>query len=176
MCTKELLLHLLLSTVLINGMAENIDMSKKGMSLNAFLQSKLNAIRDVIRIKNEAIRGHRNKKSTTIKTVSTTTEDQALAKLEAVLTGFLKAKANKSGNRGKRSNRGKGQKRIEKSNEKQKWDDWSRWSSCSVSCGKGRIIRWRHCIDSCDGIETEMQERACQLPACPHKLFGIIKL
>nr|CAH7713611.1 unnamed protein product [Callosobruchus chinensis] len=173
MYAKELLLFLLLSAFLLNGMAEhNIDLSKKGMTLNAFLQSKLNEIREVIRIKNEAIRGHRNKKSTTRKIVSTTTEDQALAKLEDVLTGFLKAK----GNRGKRSERVKGKQRTEKSNERQKWDDWSHWSGCSVSCGKGRIIRWRHCVDSCDGIETEMQERACQLPACPQKLFGIIKL
>nr|CAI5836295.1 unnamed protein product [Callosobruchus analis] len=172
MYAKELLLFLLLSAVLIHGLAKEIDMSKKGMTLNAFLQSKLNAIRDVIRIKNEAIRGHRAKKSTPSTVMSTTTEDQALAKLEAVLTGFLKAK----GTRSKRSKRDKNEKRIEKSNEKQKWDDWSHWSGCSVSCGKGRIIRWRHCIDSCDGIETEMQERACQLPACPQKLFGIIKL
>ncbi|KYB28835.1 putative Golgi apparatus membrane protein-like protein CG5021 [Tribolium castaneum] len=59
---------------------------------------------------------------------------------------------------------------------KKRWDRWTQWSQCSVSCGKGREIRWRHCVENCGGVETEMEEKACQLPACGGKLFGIIKL
>ena len=56
----------------------------------------------------------------------------------------------------------------------QKWDRWTDWSSCSVTCGKGRQIRWRHCIRECYIAETEMEEKACQLPACPPvKFLGI---
>ncbi|KAG5885468.1 hypothetical protein JTB14_037048 [Gonioctena quinquepunctata] len=56
-----------------------------------------------------------------------------------------------------------------------KFEDWTSWSPCSVSCGKGRHIRWRHCRQNCE-VETEMGEKECQLPACPNKLFGLIKL
>ncbi|XP_074028005.1 uncharacterized protein [Leptinotarsa decemlineata] len=56
------------------------------------------------------------------------------------------------------------------------FDDWTAWSACSVTCGKGRHIRWRHCLQNCDGVETEMEEKECQFPACPNKLFGLIKL
>ncbi|XP_020300077.1 uncharacterized protein LOC109863847 isoform X3 [Pseudomyrmex gracilis] len=55
-----------------------------------------------------------------------------------------------------------------------KWGRWMDWSSCSVTCGKGRQIRWRHCLRDCDDAETEMEEKACQLPACPPgKFLGI---
>lgn len=57
-----------------------------------------------------------------------------------------------------------------------KWGDWTEWSACSVTCGKGREIRWRHCQGNCDGIETEMEEKTCQLPACGTKLFGVLSL
>ncbi|KAH1004108.1 hypothetical protein HUJ04_003909 [Dendroctonus ponderosae] len=63
-----------------------------------------------------------------------------------------------------------------KENGQPKWQKWTDWSTCSVTCGKGRVIRWRHCQDHCDGIETEMEEISCQLPECPRKLFGVIKL
>ncbi|CAG9856136.1 unnamed protein product [Phyllotreta striolata] len=56
------------------------------------------------------------------------------------------------------------------------WQEWTAWSSCSVTCGKGRHIRWRHCKENCSEAETEMEEKSCQLPACPQKLFGLIKL
>ncbi|CAH2016508.1 unnamed protein product [Acanthoscelides obtectus] len=172
MYAKGLLL-LVLIRALAGDAADNIDTSKKGLSLHAFLQSKLDAIREVVRIKNHAIRNHKaNKSTSTTQKTTASAEDQDLAQLEQVLTNFLKAR----GNKGKRSKRDKGKQRVEKSNEQQKWDNWSPWSSCSVSCGKGRTIRWRHCLESCDGIETEMRERSCQLPACPQKLFGIIKL
>lgn len=61
--------------------------------------------------------------------------------------------------------------------KRQRWGQWTDWSPCSVSCGKGRKIRWRHCLETCDDAETEMEEKACQLPACgPGKLFGVIQL
>lgn len=57
---------------------------------------------------------------------------------------------------------------------RRKWGRWMDWSSCSVTCGKGRQIRWRHCLHDCDDAETEMEEKACQLPACPPgKFLGI---
>ncbi|KAI4471933.1 thrombospondin type 1 domain [Holotrichia oblita] len=67
--------------------------------------------------------------------------------------------------------------RTRKENKKQRWGKWTNWSPCSVSCGKGREIRWRHCLENCEIAETEMEEKTCQLPACgPSKLFGVIKL
>ncbi|CAD1477498.1 unnamed protein product, partial [Heterotrigona itama] len=55
-----------------------------------------------------------------------------------------------------------------------KWGKWTDWSSCSVTCGKGRQIRWRYCLRDCSTAETEMEEKACQLPACPPgKFLGI---
>ncbi|XP_033331826.2 uncharacterized protein LOC117223579 isoform X1 [Megalopta genalis] len=55
-----------------------------------------------------------------------------------------------------------------------KWGRWTDWSSCSVTCGKGRQIRWRYCLRDCTVAETEMEEKACQLPACPPgKFLGI---
>lgn len=57
---------------------------------------------------------------------------------------------------------------------RRKWGRWMDWSSCSVTCGKGRQIRWRHCLRDCQDAETEMEEKACQLPACPPgKFLGI---
>ncbi|XP_011880996.1 PREDICTED: uncharacterized protein LOC105569268 [Vollenhovia emeryi] len=57
---------------------------------------------------------------------------------------------------------------------RRKWGRWMDWSSCSVTCGKGRQIRWRHCLHDCNDAETEMEEKACQLPACPPgKFLGI---
>lgn len=55
-----------------------------------------------------------------------------------------------------------------------KWDKWTNWSSCSVTCGKGRQIRWRHCLKDCVDAESEMEQKTCQLPACPpNKFLGI---
>lgn len=55
-----------------------------------------------------------------------------------------------------------------------KWGKWTDWSSCSITCGKGRQIRWRYCLRDCSTAETEMEEKACQLPACPPgKFLGI---
>ncbi|XP_046824750.1 coiled-coil domain-containing protein 175-like [Vespa crabro] len=61
-----------------------------------------------------------------------------------------------------------------KRKSRRKWGRWTGWSSCSVSCGKGRQIRWRHCLRDCSTVETEMEEKACQMPACPPgKFLGI---
>ncbi|KAG7189511.1 hypothetical protein KM043_017202 [Ampulex compressa] len=61
-----------------------------------------------------------------------------------------------------------------KAKRRRKWGRWTDWSSCSVTCGKGRQIRWRYCLHNCTIAETEMEEKACQLPACPPgKFLGI---
>ncbi|XP_076649589.1 uncharacterized protein LOC143357185 [Halictus rubicundus] len=63
-------------------------------------------------------------------------------------------------------------RQIDKS--QRKWGRWTDWSGCSVTCGKGRQIRWRYCLHDCNTAETEMEEKACQLPACPPgKFLGI---
>jgi len=70
--------------------------------------------------------------------------------------------------------RGEEQKLNEKNTKRKsrrKWGKWLDWSSCSVTCGKGRQIRWRHCLRNCEEAETEMEEKACQLPACPPRKF-----
>ncbi|KAM0734404.1 SCO-spondin [Formica fusca] len=68
----------------------------------------------------------------------------------------------------------RGENPIQRNTLRRKWGRWMDWSSCSVTCGKGRQIRWRHCLHDCDDAETEMEEKACQLPACPPgKFLGI---
>lgn len=47
------------------------------------------------------------------------------------------------------------------------WDHWSKWTSCSVTCGIGKITRWRHCVEGgCASGEKEAQIKTCTLPAC----------
>ncbi|XP_022910344.1 isthmin-2-like [Onthophagus taurus] len=60
------------------------------------------------------------------------------------------------------------ERREEKGNKGPKiWDQWGKWSPCSVTCGIGKIIRWRHCVGGgCAAGEKEAQIKTCTLPAC----------
>ena len=67
------------------------------------------------------------------------------------------------------ANRETEKENINKNGKKKRrhWDYWTEWSPCSVTCGKGRKIRWRRCIARvCNTGELEMEEKTCQLPAC----------
>lgn len=57
---------------------------------------------------------------------------------------------------------------IGRSNREPKlWDQWGNWSTCSVTCGIGKIIRWRHCIGgNCSLGEKKAQLRTCTSAAC----------
>ncbi|KAJ8955131.1 hypothetical protein NQ318_009024 [Aromia moschata] len=47
------------------------------------------------------------------------------------------------------------------------WDHWSKWSPCSVTCGVGKMTRWRHCVSpGCDPGEKEAQIKTCTLAPC----------
>ncbi|XP_025988085.2 A disintegrin and metalloproteinase with thrombospondin motifs adt-2 [Solenopsis invicta] len=52
------------------------------------------------------------------------------------------------------------------------WDNWSIWSACSVTCGQGRQVRWRHCLsaDCIKGLK-KAQLRSCRLKDCNTKGF-----
>ncbi|XP_018407082.1 PREDICTED: uncharacterized protein LOC108783102 [Cyphomyrmex costatus] len=100
------------------------------------------------------------------KIVENTDNRQRFAK-EAILAGKRSSRMHSNG---LRFARGEYQTRR----SRRKWGRWMDWSSCSVTCGKGRQIRWRHCLHDCNDAETEMEEKACQLPACPPgKFLGI---
>lgn len=64
----------------------------------------------------------------------------------------------------------KGAKKDEQPVEKtgpKVWDRWGKWSECSVSCGIGKMTRWRHCVaGGCEKGEKEAQIKTCTLPAC----------
>lgn len=65
---------------------------------------------------------------------------------------------------------GKSAKKEEQFNENRgpkMWDHWGKWSDCTVTCGVGKMIRWRHCVGgSCEKGEKEAQIKSCTLPAC----------
>jgi len=53
------------------------------------------------------------------------------------------------------------------SKEPKIWDQWGNWSTCSVTCGIGKIMRWRHCIGGrCSLGEKKAQLKTCTSAAC----------
>ncbi|XP_018371666.1 PREDICTED: uncharacterized protein LOC108766707 isoform X2 [Trachymyrmex cornetzi] len=105
--------------------------------------------------------------SSTSKIAENTDDNRQRFAKEAILAGKRISQMRSNGSRFAR-----GEHRTRRS--RRKWGRWMDWSSCSVTCGKGRQIRWRHCLHDCNDAETEMEEKACQLPACPpSKFLGI---
>ncbi|XP_030761731.1 uncharacterized protein LOC115886629 isoform X2 [Sitophilus oryzae] len=101
-----------------------------------------------------------------------------LAYIRNVLSKFLSTlqKSNKRRKKSANAKQKQPKHNGKKDNKETNWHKWTEWSPCSVTCGKGRLIRWRHCRSNCKEAETEMEEMSCQLPECPRSLFGVIKL
>ncbi|KYN02615.1 PREDICTED: uncharacterized protein LOC108773961 [Cyphomyrmex costatus] len=58
-------------------------------------------------------------------------------------------------------------KREKNNREPKIWDQWGNWSTCSVTCGIGKIMRWRHCIGGrCSLGEKKAQLKTCTSAAC----------
>lgn len=73
--------------------------------------------------------------------------------------------------------------RMNEINSKATWGCWTDFSACSVSCGKGRKVRYRKCLSSsgeilsekeCQGLSVE--EEICEMPACNCKELGYLEL
>ncbi|XP_028141007.1 ADAMTS-like protein 1 [Diabrotica virgifera virgifera] len=58
-------------------------------------------------------------------------------------------------------------KNVRSKKDAKVWDHWGKWSACSVTCGVGKITRWRHCISNeCAPGEKEAQIKTCTLKPC----------
>ena len=66
---------------------------------------------------------------------------------------------------------------------KASWGCWTDWSPCSVTCGKGRRVRYRKCLSSggeimddkeC-GDRQSVQDEICYGPSCECKLNNACK-
>ncbi|XP_018307970.1 uncharacterized protein PFB0145c [Mycetomoellerius zeteki] len=77
--------------------------------------------------------------SSASKIAENTDNRQRFAK-EAILAGKRPSQMRSNGSRFAR-----GEYRTRR-RSRRKWGRWMDWSSCSVTCGKGRQIRWRHCL------------------------------
>ena len=58
------------------------------------------------------------------------------------------------------------------------WGSWSSWSSCSKTCGEGREIRTRECVEVASGNRgpfcpgSGREVRSCRTANCPVELIG----
>ncbi|CAH0554966.1 unnamed protein product [Brassicogethes aeneus] len=58
-------------------------------------------------------------------------------------------------------------KGVRRKKQTKLWDHWGKWSSCSSSCGVGKMSRWRHCIsEGCALGEKEAQIKSCSEQPC----------
>ncbi|XP_076179002.1 uncharacterized protein LOC143152590, partial [Ptiloglossa arizonensis] len=63
--------------------------------------------------------------------------------------------------------RGSLTKKTEKTDPDEQWDEWADWTTCSVTCGSGRQVRWRHCLaENCMKGLKKAQIKPCRLQSC----------